>query len=292
MEAKEFGRFIAGMRKEKKMTQAELAEKIHVTDKAVSRWERGLGFPDIQTIEPLAQALGISVLELMRSERQEKAKEEAAPEIQYTQKEVAEMLQNAGDISRQQKKQDRNANVIAGFLVIDVAAAAWAAKIVNVGGGLILGGLVAAAFVSLWYFFQNLDDEESRKVYGSIHSVYRHSGIPGKFRLGRSAGRIHSRRSGTKRADLLDPVVSVCSGNDDDRNHSMYPPAETEKRKEIQNSSFHGNYGDDHVCNTVAVSEHHAEPVQKHRNLERRTAVRRGAAEKKQKPRKRLADRR
>ena len=120
MEAKEFGRFIAGMRKEKKMTQAELAEKIHVTDKAVSRWERGLGFPDIQTIEPLAQALGISVLELMRSERQEKAKEEAAPEIQYTQKEVAEMLQNAGDISRQQKKQDRNANVIAGFLVIGV----------------------------------------------------------------------------------------------------------------------------------------------------------------------------
>ena len=64
------------------------------------------------------------------------------------------------------------------------------------------------------------------------------------------------------------------------------------KRKEIQNRSFHGNYGDDHVCNTVAVSEHHAEPVQKHRNLERRTAVRRGAAEKKQKPRKRLADRR
>ena len=151
----------------KKMTQAELAEKIHVTDKAVSRWERGLGFPDIQTIEPLAQALGISVLELMRSERQEKAKEEAAPEIQYTQKEVAEMLQNAGDISRQQKKQDRNANVIAGFLVIGVAAAAWAAKIVNVGGGLILGGLGAAAFVSLWYFFQNLDDEESRKVYGA-----------------------------------------------------------------------------------------------------------------------------
>lgn len=149
------------------MTQAELAEKIHVTDKAVSRWEQGLGFPDIQTIEPLAQALGISVLELMRSERQEKAKEEAAPEIQYTQKEVAEMLQNAGDISRQQKKQDRNANVIAGFLVIGVAAAAWAAKIVNVGGGLILGGLVAAAFVSLWYFFQNLDDEESRKVYGA-----------------------------------------------------------------------------------------------------------------------------
>ncbi len=167
MEAKEFGQFIAGIRKEKKMTQAELAEQIHVTDKAVSRWERGLGFPDIQTLEPLAQALGISVLELMRSERQEESTEgEETPEIQYTQKEVAEMLQNAGDISKQQKKQDRNANVIAGFLVIGVAAAAWAAKIVNLGGGLVLGGLVAAAFVSLWYFFQNIDDEESRKIYG------------------------------------------------------------------------------------------------------------------------------
>ena len=65
MEAKKFGQFIAGIRKEKKMTQAELAGKIHVTDKAISRWERGLGFPDIQTLEPLAQALGISVLELM-----------------------------------------------------------------------------------------------------------------------------------------------------------------------------------------------------------------------------------
>lgn len=44
MEAKKFGQFIAGIRKEKKMTQAELAGKIHVTDKAISRWERGLGF--------------------------------------------------------------------------------------------------------------------------------------------------------------------------------------------------------------------------------------------------------
>lgn len=42
MEAKQFGQFIAGIRKEKKMTQAELAGKIHVTDKAISRWERGV----------------------------------------------------------------------------------------------------------------------------------------------------------------------------------------------------------------------------------------------------------
>ena len=69
MDAKKFGAFISERRKEQHMTQAGLAGKIGVTDKAVSRWERGMGFPDIQTLEPLAQVLGISVLELMRSEK-------------------------------------------------------------------------------------------------------------------------------------------------------------------------------------------------------------------------------
>lgn len=69
MDAQKFGVFVATIRKEKNMTQAELASKIKVTDKAVSRWERGLGFPDINSLEPLADALGISVLELMKSEK-------------------------------------------------------------------------------------------------------------------------------------------------------------------------------------------------------------------------------
>lgn len=69
MDAGKFGAFIAAVRKEHGMTQAELARKLQVTDKAVSRWERGLGFPDIGTIEPLADALGLSVSELMRSEK-------------------------------------------------------------------------------------------------------------------------------------------------------------------------------------------------------------------------------
>lgn len=67
MDAKKFGTFIATLRKENNMTQVELTQKLQVTDKAVSKWERGLGFPDINTIEPLADALGVSVLEIMRS---------------------------------------------------------------------------------------------------------------------------------------------------------------------------------------------------------------------------------
>ena len=70
MDANKFGCFVAERRKELKMTQKDLAAKIQVTDKAVSKWERGLGFPDINTIEYLADALNVSIIELMKSERE------------------------------------------------------------------------------------------------------------------------------------------------------------------------------------------------------------------------------
>ena len=70
MDANKFGCFVAERRKELKMTQKDLATKIQVTDKAVSKWERGLGFPDINTIECLADALNVSIIELMKSERE------------------------------------------------------------------------------------------------------------------------------------------------------------------------------------------------------------------------------
>ena len=69
MDAKKFGMYIAETQKERQMIQSELAEKIRVTDKAVSRWERGLGFPDINTLEALVDALGITLIELMQSEK-------------------------------------------------------------------------------------------------------------------------------------------------------------------------------------------------------------------------------
>ena len=68
MDAEKFGRFVADRRKNLNMTQKDLAAKIQATDKAVSKWERGLGFPDINTIEVLADALEVSITELMKSE--------------------------------------------------------------------------------------------------------------------------------------------------------------------------------------------------------------------------------
>ncbi len=70
MDNQKFGQFIASIRKEKGWTQMELAHKLNVTDKAVSKWERGIGFPDLKMIEPLAQVLDISIDEIMHAERQ------------------------------------------------------------------------------------------------------------------------------------------------------------------------------------------------------------------------------
>ena len=57
MDTKKIGRFITELRKEQQMPQSQLAEQIHVTDKAISKWERGAGLPDISMLEPLADEL-------------------------------------------------------------------------------------------------------------------------------------------------------------------------------------------------------------------------------------------
>ena len=91
MNAEKFGAFVASCRKEQHMTQLELAQKLQVTDKAVSRWERGKGFPDISLLVPLSEALDISVLELMHSEKMEKREE------RFTSEDVKGMMVKAAD---------------------------------------------------------------------------------------------------------------------------------------------------------------------------------------------------
>ena len=124
MDAKKFGTFIATLRKENNMTQVELAQKLQVTDKAVSKWERGLGFPDINTIEPLADALGVSVLEIMRSER--------IAETEITQYTASAALTDTFELVKLQRKAERKSILkIAGgvaaclFLIFLIDGMGW-----------------------------------------------------------------------------------------------------------------------------------------------------------------------
>ena len=76
MQKQSFGAMIASLRKESGMTQLELAEKMGVTDKAVSKWERDLSFPDINSMPKLAEIFGLSVDELMQVKATTKPGEE------------------------------------------------------------------------------------------------------------------------------------------------------------------------------------------------------------------------
>ena len=81
---------IAELRKQHGMTQLELAEKMGVTDKAVSKWERDLSCPDINSLPTLAEILGVSVEELMQIKK-EAAEEEETPKVSK----IAEIMEIA-----------------------------------------------------------------------------------------------------------------------------------------------------------------------------------------------------
>lgn len=68
MDNTKIGAFIKQLRKEKNLTQKELATKLNITDRAISKWERGLGCPDISLLEQLATELDVTILELLKGE--------------------------------------------------------------------------------------------------------------------------------------------------------------------------------------------------------------------------------
>ena len=68
MSNKNIGEIISSLRKEKGMTQTDLAEKMNVTDKAVSKWERNLSCPDVNSIPKLAEVIGTTVEELLNAQ--------------------------------------------------------------------------------------------------------------------------------------------------------------------------------------------------------------------------------
>lgn len=69
MDNEKFGNFIKNLRKEKGLTQKELGEKLNITDKAISKWERGLSFPDITMLNILADFFEVDVSELLNGEK-------------------------------------------------------------------------------------------------------------------------------------------------------------------------------------------------------------------------------
>ena len=66
MNAEKIGKFISRKRKMKNLTQKELANKLHITDKAVSKWDRGVSLPDISVLIPLSEILNVGLYDLLK----------------------------------------------------------------------------------------------------------------------------------------------------------------------------------------------------------------------------------
>ena len=94
MDVIKIGKFIAVKRKERKLTQEQLGEKLGVTYKTISRWENGNYMPDISLLQPLSEELGVTLNDLLsgeivaKEEYQEKLEENMANTIDFTSQKV------------------------------------------------------------------------------------------------------------------------------------------------------------------------------------------------------------
>lgn len=151
-----FGQFLNQLRREKGWTQKDLAERLYVSDKAVSKWERGLSLPDVALLLPLAGALGVSVTELLEGRR-------AVQEQRYSAAEVEALIRRAlaFPVEPPERQQARVKRYLPVYLICSVlgiveALAVWGfglAETEMARMSLILGvvfGVVYGAYAFFW----------------------------------------------------------------------------------------------------------------------------------------------
>ena len=151
-----FGSFLVRLRREKGMTQKELAACLYVSDKAVSKWERGLSVPDISLLVPLAEQLNVTVSELLQGRRMEK-------EQRFTREETEELIRKALTFSAEppERRQARTQKFLPMYAVSAVlglveTAVIWAVGLAGTEGAqalLIMNavfGIVYGAYALFW----------------------------------------------------------------------------------------------------------------------------------------------
>lgn len=109
MNTEAFAGFVTELRREKGLTQKQLAEKLFVSNKAVSKWERGQSMPDISLLEPLAEVLGVTVSELLHGEKrtEERTKGEREKSDELTAEQIARLLEESEEISMEDRERRR-----------------------------------------------------------------------------------------------------------------------------------------------------------------------------------------
>lgn len=137
-----FGHFLAQLRREKGMTQKELAATLYVSDKAVSKWERGLSVPDISLLVPLAEQLNVTVAELLQGRRVEE-------EQRFTREETEDLIRKALTFSAEppERRQARTKKYLPVYVICCVLGVAEALALLIIG---VVFGVVYGAYAMFW----------------------------------------------------------------------------------------------------------------------------------------------
>lgn len=117
----QFGQFIAQLRKEHNLTQRELAQQLSISDKAVSKWERGISLPDISILLPLSQILGVTTTEILSAKRLDQS-------TQLTVTEIDGLVSAVVNLNKKEPKISNNERLLLVFALLAV---------VFIGGGVL-----------------------------------------------------------------------------------------------------------------------------------------------------------
>ncbi len=155
-----FGEFLARQRREKGYTQKELAAKLFISDKAVSKWERGLSMPDISLLIPLSEILGVTVTELLEGRKFEQTEEMDVNQVEML---VQKTLKFSEDTPERRKERQAKHFVLFGgcvlLSILELLAGIWylaATKTVNhLSTNLLVMELLSFIFgVYFWFFIK------------------------------------------------------------------------------------------------------------------------------------------
>lgn len=154
MDMEKMGNFLTVLRKEKGFTQKQLAGMVGVTDKAVSKWERGLSLPDTALLIPLAEALGVTVTELLQGNRIREAEELKIGEVE---KLVSNSIELSAEEDKRRRSRNRKRFVWYALEVITVLLELWLIRSLGISAedmGIDLAVAVSLPLIfGLWFFF-------------------------------------------------------------------------------------------------------------------------------------------
>lgn len=154
-----FGKFVAEQRKGKGYTQKELAAKLFVSDKAVSKWERGLSMPDISLLMPLAELLEVSVTELLEGRKLNPAYELDVAQVEVL---VKKALTLSEDSPERKKERLRKHALLFGsgtsLAALELLVSIWYLPKIRIGALstnlLVLEGLSFCFGIYFWFFIK------------------------------------------------------------------------------------------------------------------------------------------